>query len=45
MVYGYLSNQYSSRKIEQATKQIYILWLSAMSYPDHNTINRFGVIG
>ena len=41
-VYGYLSNQYSSRKIEQAAKQnIYYMWLSAMSYTDHNTINRF----
>ena len=42
LVYGYLSNQYSSRKIEQAAKQnINFMWLSAMSYPDHNTINRF----
>jgi len=42
LVYGYLSNQYSSRKIEQATKQnTHFMWLSAMSYPDHNTINRF----
>jgi transposase len=42
LVYGYLSNQYSSRKIEQATKQnIHFMWLSAMGYPDHNTINRF----
>jgi transposase len=42
LVYGYLSNQYSSRKIEQASKQnIHFMWLSAMSYPDHNTINRF----
>jgi len=42
LVYGYLSNQYSSRKIEQAAKQnVHFMWLSAMSYPDHNTINRF----
>jgi IS5 family transposase len=42
LVYGYLSNQYSSRKIEQAVSQnIHFMWLSAMSYPDHNTINRF----
>ena len=42
LVYGYLTNQYSSRKIEQATKQnVHFMWLSAMSYPDHNTINRF----
>lgn len=42
LVYGYLTNQYSSRKIEQAVAQnIYFMWLSGMSYPDHNTINRF----
>ncbi len=42
LVYGYLTNQYSSRKIEQAvTQSIHFMWLSAMSYPDHNTINRF----
>ncbi len=42
LVYGYLTNQYSSRKMEQAVYQnIYFMWLSAMSYPDHNTINRF----
>ena len=44
LVYGYLSNQYSSRKIEQAAKQnVHFMWLSGMSYPDHNTINRFRV--
>jgi transposase len=42
LVYGYLTNQYSSRKLEQAVNQnIHFMWLSAMSYPDHNTINRF----
>lgn len=42
LVYGYLTNLYSSRKIEQAlTQNIHFMWLSAMSYPDHNTINRF----
>lgn len=42
LIYGYLSNQYSSRKIEQALLQnIHFMWLSGMSYPDHNTINRF----
>ena len=42
LVYGYLTNHYSSRKIEQALKQnIYFMWLSGMTYPDHNTINRF----
>jgi transposase len=42
LIYGYLTNQYSSRKIEHAvTQNIHFMWLSAMSYPDHNTINRF----
>jgi transposase len=42
LVYGYLTNLYSSRKIEQALQQnIHFMWLSGMSYPDHNTISRF----
>ena len=42
LVYGYVTNLYSSRKIEQALQQnIHFMWLSGMSYPDHNTINRF----
>ncbi|AZA77316.1 IS1182 family transposase [Chryseobacterium sp. G0186] len=42
LIYGYLSNIYSSRKIEQALKEnIHFMWVSAMSRPDHNTINRF----
>lgn len=42
IVFGYLSNLYSSRKIAQALhRDIYFMWLSAMSHPDHNTINRF----
>lgn len=42
LVYGYLTNQYSSRKIEQSLHEnIHFMWLSGMSYPDHNTINRF----
>jgi len=42
LVYGYLTNHYSSRKIEQELQQnIHFMWLSGMSYPDHNTINRF----
>src|SRR5512138_447634 len=42
LIYGYLNNLYSSRKMEQAAKQnIHFMWLSGMSYPDHNTINRF----
>jgi len=42
VVYGYLTNLYSSRKIEQGLHQnIHFMWLSGMSYPDHNTISRF----
>lgn len=42
LVYGYLSNIYSSRKIEAAIKEnIHFMWLAAMNQPDHNTINRF----
>ncbi len=42
LIYGYLSNIYSSRKLEQALKEnIHFMWLSGMNRPDHNTINRF----
>ena len=42
IVYGYLSNTYSSRKMEAALKSnIHFMWLSGMQKPDHNTINRF----
>ena len=42
LVYAYITNIYSSRKIEEALQQnIHFMWLSGMSTPDHNTINRF----
>ncbi|WP_038988253.1 transposase, partial [Myroides marinus] len=42
LIYGYLNNVYSSRKLEQAClENVHYMWLSGMSYPDHNTINRF----
>ena len=42
MVYAYMNNVYSSRKIEEQLQQnICYMWLSGMSKPDHNTINRF----
>jgi len=42
LIYGYLTNTYSSRKIEEALHQnIHFMWLSGMQHPDHNTINRF----
>ena len=42
LVYAYLSNVYSSRRIEAALKEnIHFMWLSGMNQPDHNTLNRF----
>lgn len=42
MVFAYMNNIYSSRKIEEAVGQhIHFMWLAGMSKPDHNTINRF----
>ena len=42
LVYGYLNNTYSSRRMESALKEnIHFMWLSGMNKPDHNTINRF----
>ncbi len=42
LVYSYLRNIYSSRKMEEMTKEnIHMMWLSGMSKPDHHTINRF----
>ena len=42
LVYGYLSNVYSSRKLALMCKeQVPMMWLCGMSCPDHNTINRF----
>lgn len=42
VLYSYLNNIYSSRKIEQAlTDRVSFMWLSGNQTPDHNTINRF----
>jgi len=42
IVYGYLRNIYSSRRLEEfGRNDIRFLWLSGMDCPDHNTINRF----
>src|SRR5215203_265880 len=42
LVYGYLNNTYSSRRIEASIKEnIYFMWLAGMQQPDHRTINRF----
>jgi len=42
LVYSYVNNIYSSRKMEAAVKEnIHFMWLAGMNKPDHNTINRF----
>jgi len=42
LVYAYLCNLYSSRKIEQAASEnVHFMWISGMQKPDHNTIARF----
>jgi transposase len=42
LVYSYLNNIYSSRKMESAVKEnIYFMWLAGMAHPDHHTLNRF----
>ena len=42
LIYGYLKNIYSSRKLEEALKEnIPFMWLSGMSNPDHSTISDF----
>lgn len=42
LTYSYYINIFSSRKIEQQTKEnIVFMWLSGMQRPDHNTISRF----
>lgn len=42
MVYAYMDNTYSSRKIEKAMREnINYMWLSGNQVADHNTIARF----
>lgn len=42
LIYSYLKNVYSSRKIEEMTKEnIHMMWIAGMNNPDHHTINRF----
>ena len=42
VVYAYLRNMYSSRKMEEALKEnVHFMWLSGGAKPDHNTINDF----
>lgn len=42
LVYSYICNEYSSRRIEQLLKRdVQFMWLAGQATPDHNTINRF----
>ena len=42
VLFAYLNNLYSCRKIEkETTENIHYMWLCGMQEPDHNTINRF----
>lgn len=42
LVYGYIRNTYSSRKLELAiAEHIHFMWLAGGNRPDHHSINRF----
>lgn len=42
LVYGYIRNIYSSRKLELSiSEHIHFMWLAGGNTPDHNSINRF----
>ena len=42
VIYGYMNNLYSCRKIETALKRdLHFIWLAGYEQPDFNTINRF----
>lgn len=42
VVYAYLRNIYSSRRMEDSIKEnIHFMWLSGGNEPDHNSLNRF----
>jgi transposase len=42
VVYAYLRNIYSTRKMEQAVNEnVHFMWLAAGAKPDHNTISDF----
>lgn len=42
IIYGYLNNLYSSRKIAKAIKEnVSFMWLSGQQFPDYRTINNF----
>ncbi len=42
IIYGYMNNIYSCRKIERALKRdVHFIWLAGYDQPDHKTINNF----
>lgn len=42
LIYAYLRNLYSSRKIEEALgENLHFMWLAGTARPDHNTISNF----
>ena len=42
LIYAYLRNLYSSRKIEEALgENLHFIWLAGTAKPDHNTISNF----
>lgn len=42
LIYSYLRNIYSSRKMEQALKEsVHFMWLAGNAQPDHNTLADF----
>ena len=42
IIFSYVKNIYSSRKMEEALKEnVYFMWLAAGAVPDHNTLARF----
>lgn len=42
IIYGYMNNLYSCRKIEEALKRdVHFMWLAGSNKPEFNTINRF----
>ena len=42
IIYAYLNNTYSSRKIEKINREnVKFMWLNGQNFPDHNTINNF----
>ena len=42
VLYSYMNNIYSTRKMEQVLREnVHFMYLSGMQHPDHNTLSRF----